>query len=79
MLDSATLKASLKPALVTFWEDTWHGEEGMTIEEYADQFSQIIAEKVIAHIQQYSTVSTTVNGVTTDGMGVTGSGNGSVS
>ncbi len=57
MLDATVLKGELKPALIAFWETTNDGDAGMSTEEYADQFSQIIAEKVVAHINANAVVT----------------------
>ncbi len=78
MLDAMVLKSELKPALIAFWEKTDQGNEDMTIEEYADEFSQIIAEKVVAHITANALVQTVVTG-TAGPYPVVGSGQGSVS
>lgn len=50
MLDAETLKEALKTQLITLWEDTAEGEEGMTLENYADTFAGIIANAVVSHI-----------------------------
>lgn len=78
MMDAMVLKGELKPALIAFWETTGQGDAGMSIEEYADKFSQIIAEKVVAHITANALVSTTVTG-TAGPYPVAGAGTGSVS
>jgi hypothetical protein len=78
MMDAMVLKGELKPALIAFWETTDQGDAGMSIEEYADKFSQIIAEKVVAHITANALVSTTVTG-TAGPYPVAAAGTGSVS
>jgi hypothetical protein len=78
MLNATVLKGELKPALIAFWETTDQGAAGMSIEEYADKFSQIIAEKVVAHITANALVSTTVTG-TAGPYPVVGTGMGGVS
>lgn len=77
MLDSTILKNELKPALITFWESGFSGDEGMTVEDYAEEFARIIAEKIVAHITTNAMVQTTVTG-TAGPYPVVGNGQGGI-
>ncbi|MBN2536373.1 MAG: hypothetical protein JXB88_26050 [Spirochaetales bacterium] len=78
MLDATILKNSLKPALINFWESCYHGDEGMTIQEYAETFAGIIASKVVEHIKANALVSTTLSG-SAGPYSIVGTGSGGVS
>jgi hypothetical protein len=77
-LNAASLKGELKTALMLLFEECKKGDEGMKQEDYADQFTTIIAEKVITHITTNSEVTTTVTG-TAGPYPVTGTGTWKVS
>lgn len=82
MLSAELLKTELKTPLVAFWNQCWNGDNGMTIEQYADAFAEIIAGKVINHIKNNAQVSTTITGTATGAGGpypVTGTGTGGIS
>ena len=77
MLSATVLKGELKPALVQFWQAGFDGDEGMSVDSYADQFAQILAEKIVAHITANAMVQTTVTG-TAGPYPVVGTGQGSI-
>ena len=78
MLNAAALQSELKPALIAFWQTGYAGDAGMSVEDYADTFAQIIAEKIVSHIIANAEVSTTVTG-TAGSYPVTATGTGGIS
>ena len=81
-MNPVILKNSLKPALISLYDKCQDGDEGMAKEEYADNLSEIIANKVIEHIQNFAMVTTTVTGTAAGAGGpypVTGTGTGGIS
>lgn len=78
MLNAELLKIDLKSDLLSLMEQCWNGESGMTVEEYADRLSGIIATRVTTHIKNYAQVSTNITG-TGGPYTVTGTGTGGIS
>jgi hypothetical protein len=82
MLNAEVLEADLKSDFISFMEKCWSGENGMTIEKYADELAKIISSRVITHIKNNAQVSTTITGAAAGPGGsypVTGTGTGGIS